>query len=100
MWSNDADKLEDGALLSGSRGDRFHKASYFQVDAYHRSNITAAITSGNWETRMAAPGGTETFGAEIRRTRAGRRGFKGIVRAKSLLDEAKRDEVKLQTRGR
>ncbi len=99
-WSNRAIALADGAKIAAPGGDRFHTASYLDRRA-GRENVTAAVTTGRWETGITEPGANRTLEGEIRSLRPGRgKAYQALAKAISLLDDDKRDVVKMQVGSR
>lgn len=84
-----------------SQVESSHDSGIMGLTGYRRTNVTAEVVPGIQETRLTAPPRPpDSRGVDPTRTKGGRRGFKGLVRATSLLGGAKHDEVKLLTRPR
>jgi hypothetical protein len=100
QWQNDATDLRDAAIFRGTGSNRHCKVTYYRLGRI-RSNISALVSTGLYETRERAAGHSDFYEVRVKQTRHSRkRRFSGMVRAASLLDPGKVDVVKMRARKR
>jgi len=97
-WRNDAPGIDDAARFLASADRRGQRTAYFLLESGRR-NVTAGVKGGTHRTREAAPGGSASYQAVVRRAPRGKiRRAQVELRAVSLRDPAKRDAVRMFVR--